>query len=1170
MKLHVHLQTFALFAGIFLIAATSGWGQETIFHECVPTFTEIPIGWTSEQGSQSQTVYQSATGGYLLVNAIDAWVITKAYDLSGYTNVELVVDITSYGSGDHNPLTIEVSNDNGETWTEFFTTSITTTSYVTQGPFSISADGEEVKFKFWRDAASGRGVRFRNIKLTGTEITEDPTLLALPGTLTQLNYVDAGGPSSSQSFTVTGSNLDPSDATITIDAPLNFEVSLNNSDFDSEILVDAIDGSISETVYTRLIAGLSSGFYSGNINISGGEANPVEVSVSGSVPPGLPYTEDFEDFVSAETLPNGWTVSDVTYNGDWGSGFSAGLRGNDNVLGYQHTGTTGVFTASLTLVNNTGATIEDLFVSYLGKVARESQNRYPEWTVKINGEEVPGLFYSTLDAVDKHTNALITNLNIGVDEVFTLSWESERGDLVPGETSGASRQIGISNVSVKAAKPYYLLSAADDAANYTTGDFIAEGNKGYGFGDWGSASNDGGYSRGDAGEQGVNSAVINTEGNSFALWADDWVNVGREFEQRLPDNHTFSFNLAYQWDNGNRGFNLLDGEVQVFNWNVNDGGYTWEGEGSAPSTPWENDRENGVAMSFTFTQDGDDLNYSFYSPAGGGPAESGTIQNIQFDKIVFYVSGAGGGTGGNLYFNSLEIEVDDMDNIPDDATLTLKTDLEIDDLFEIENLIIEDGYSLTILPSGKLTVNGTLSNNNNGSKSEGGVFIYSDATGTGSLIHNNTDVNATVERYIARHGGNGQQGWHLLSAPVSGQDIVPEFFPDASSGPVYDAVDFYRWDESFNQEGSTGWWLNIKGENFGHTEFETGTGYLMAFGTPESTKDYGDKAHKFTGPVNVEDVNIINLSFTSAAGENAGWHLLGNPFASAVEWGGWSTTNIQGGPSVWSRNDGSYKPLTEENVIPAMNGFMIRVQNNETGALTIPANKRAHDPQGWYKKEGQNDRVVLVARDTDTGMGQYSLVMFRQSAETGIDPTDTYFKAGFAPSFYSIVEEEKLALNSLPEMYQGLTIPFGFEKNDAENFIIELVETIPGETLYLIDKKLDVYHHLTVDQHYAFSSEDGDDPMRFKLQFGQMDDPTGIDQVEDGPVHAWYHNNTLFVTNPEERAEVKVFDISGRQMYRFVAGAGEHQYQVNLPAGVYIVHTTTQNSSQSMRIVVSQ
>lgn len=160
------------------------------------------------------------------------------------------------------------------------------------------------------------------------------------------------------------------------------------------------------------------------------------------------YTQDFSGFVSSATLPTGWSVTSdgfeyTTYEGDWGTGFSNGLRGNANVLGLQHTGSTGVIAKTLTLTNNTGAEITDLFLSYVGRVERITENRNPIYSITVDGVAVPTISYDTLegDAVNKASVA--SGLNIPDGANFEIVWTSELGG-----TSGSSKQIGISNVQV--------------------------------------------------------------------------------------------------------------------------------------------------------------------------------------------------------------------------------------------------------------------------------------------------------------------------------------------------------------------------------------------------------------------------------------------------------------------------------------------------------------------------------------------------------------------------------------------------------------------------------------------------------------------------------------------------------------------------------------------------
>jgi len=167
------------------------------------------------------------------------------------------------------------------------------------------------------------------------------------------------------------------------------------------------------------------------------------------------YTQSFVGFsgsIVAGGFPAGWKLLSTTgannYVGAWGpTSSSGGIVGGDvtqGVLGYQHSGTTGVATATLTLKNDTGAELTQLYVSYLGRVERPTETRSPVWTVTVAGTTVPELSYSTASGVDETKSHLVTGLTIPVDAEFTITWVS---DTAVG-TSGSRRQIGISDVTV--------------------------------------------------------------------------------------------------------------------------------------------------------------------------------------------------------------------------------------------------------------------------------------------------------------------------------------------------------------------------------------------------------------------------------------------------------------------------------------------------------------------------------------------------------------------------------------------------------------------------------------------------------------------------------------------------------------------------------------------------
>ncbi|MCX8496873.1 MAG: Ig-like domain-containing protein [Akkermansiaceae bacterium] len=161
---------------------------------------------------------------------------------------------------------------------------------------------------------------------------------------------------------------------------------------------------------------------------------------------GTGYVQTFSTLTAANTdLPLGWSLSGTvkTYLGTWGAGTSAGILGNASVFGYQHISSTGTVAQILTLRNTSGAPITDLVISYKGRVARADQTRIPIYTVNVAGSAVSALAYSTADGDNLSRSATLTGLNITAGATFQVQWISDRG-----QSTGSSRQIGISDVSV--------------------------------------------------------------------------------------------------------------------------------------------------------------------------------------------------------------------------------------------------------------------------------------------------------------------------------------------------------------------------------------------------------------------------------------------------------------------------------------------------------------------------------------------------------------------------------------------------------------------------------------------------------------------------------------------------------------------------------------------------
>lgn len=146
-------------------------GQVNIINETLRTGAE-PSGWTS-----LNVTYATSAGGYANLSGSTAILETSVIDLSSYTNVQLTFDVAKFGSGGDGPITVQISDDGGATFTAqtFNSPTPTNSTYQTSGPTLITATGSDVVIRFVT-TSSASAKRLRDLLLTGTLSTATPDI----------------------------------------------------------------------------------------------------------------------------------------------------------------------------------------------------------------------------------------------------------------------------------------------------------------------------------------------------------------------------------------------------------------------------------------------------------------------------------------------------------------------------------------------------------------------------------------------------------------------------------------------------------------------------------------------------------------------------------------------------------------------------------------------------------------------------------------------------------------------------------------------------------------------------------------------------------------------------------------------------------------------------------
>ncbi|MFN8429870.1 MAG: hypothetical protein U0V04_07820 [Spirosomataceae bacterium] len=191
------------------------------------------------------------------------------------------------------------------------------------------------------------------ITVEGTE-NYNPRFITSKSQINGLNYVENNGPSSHQSYLLTGNNLDPSTGDITVNAPANFQISSNESGpFGNQLVLPYSSGSLPEnTIFVRMVAGLPLGSYGGvgvNISHTGGGATEKLVRVSGIVNNGQPCGDSTTIKSIRDAIPaaNSFTGGSVTL-----TGVITGIFGNNKFYVQDSTGGIAVFHSGIVSSNS--------------------------------------------------------------------------------------------------------------------------------------------------------------------------------------------------------------------------------------------------------------------------------------------------------------------------------------------------------------------------------------------------------------------------------------------------------------------------------------------------------------------------------------------------------------------------------------------------------------------------------------------------------------------------------------------------------------------------------------------------------------------------------------------------------------------------------------------------
>jgi DNA/RNA endonuclease G (NUC1) len=307
---------------------------------------------------------------------------------------------------------------------------------------------------------------------TGTE----PALSLSTGALTTLASIE-GSAGTSQSYTVNGSNLS---GNITVTAPTNFELSLNNSSFADTLTITPSSGNVGQTVFVRIKSTASLGSVSGTVTHSGGGATTQSLAVSGTVASNQPLltlsTPSLTGFSALQGSPSmskSYTVSGVNLT-----------NGNVNIaapVGYEISLTNaGVYQTNFVLLPSGGIISNTIYVrlsssALLGSISGIISNVYSTNVTSINLGVSGNVVTSAVGITNRLLAWEVGNLTGGANNFGPSPFSTVSNNLAV-TSAGLTRGVGITTTNTGAGGAWGgngFDGTAIVADAITRGDFIS-------------------------------------------------------------------------------------------------------------------------------------------------------------------------------------------------------------------------------------------------------------------------------------------------------------------------------------------------------------------------------------------------------------------------------------------------------------------------------------------------------------------------------------------------------------------------------------------------------------------------------------------------------------------------------------------------------------------------
>ncbi|WP_431134210.1 GEVED domain-containing protein [Psychroserpens mesophilus] len=542
---------------------------------------------------------------------------------------------------------------------------------------------------------------------------------------------------------------------------------------------------------------------------------------------------------------------------------------------------------------------------------------------------------------------------------------------------------------------------------------------------------------------------------------------------------------------------------------------------------------------------GQSEDYAIYVHPSAGPITY-TYNNGWFPHDPTGVSGA----------------VDHIEVVAGNINITANTDCN--------TLSVEGGASVTV--NSGVTMTTTTVNLNSTSQQFSSLIL------NGTLIGN-----VNYNRYVSSTGPVGTND--LISAPLSGQ-IFSAFDAVNSNLPASGTLRAFA---AYNT--ITGAYQNYDALANAATQITSGTGYRTAT-TDGSTLT-------FSGTVLSSDV--LDIPISDAAAGNA-WNLIGNPYASYIDFSTFFATNqsqfdsasayqaiygydgdASNGWTVWNQATILDNSVTE--LIAPGQAFFVKAK--ATGGLidfTTAMRRTGSDDDFILGRSANNinvalSKIRLISSDHHATTQIYFIEGTTRGLDDGYDAGSYQGIAGEFSIFTNLVEDNEgldIAIQSLPyNDFNDVVIPLGIKALAEGSLTITLDDTssVPSNVnIYLEDTQENTLTLLNTSDYSFTPSSDLTGTGRFFLRYSSETLSSLVSELEHILIYSNNSTKELIIKGQlTTNSSATLYDMQGRIVFNKILNVSNTVNSINvngISAGVYIVKVTDGNTVKTQKLVI--